>query len=276
MIELKKSLPHSRLARRVLPAVALVALAAAPAASAQSYKVNFRGDQTTSWSYTGTPLKGGGGCSDGRSLEFRPPSTGKGTHHMTFKLKKPVKALAYPVGKDAGFYARFNVQVSSSISGQYAERFSQIQDCDGHPVGEDVVADTSGCSDFTWTMTIDLKYNLNTQRGRFYTRGQGIPLYNKTNVFDHWDTTCPFFHAGSYFNVPDDNGDSWDAHGQGILYRYAAVKGKRLLRPHGKTITISRTASRSFQLKGQDPDPNDTMSGETQTHWVVSLKPVKH
>src|SRR5690349_524750 len=134
MSDHKNHLPRFRHARRVLPAVTLLALAAAPAASAQSYKVNFRGDQTTSWSYTGTPLKGGGGCSDGRNLEFRPPSSGKGTHHVTFKLKKPVKAMAYPVGKDAGFYARFNVKVSSSISGQYAERFSQIQDCDGNPV----------------------------------------------------------------------------------------------------------------------------------------------
>ncbi len=192
---------------------------------------------------------------------------------MTFKLKKPVRAMAYPVGRDAGFYARFNVKVSSSISGQYAERWSQIRDCDGHPVDEDVVADTSGCTSFTWTMTVDLKYNLNTQRGRFYTRGQGIPLYNQASVFDHWNTTCPFFKAGTFFNLPDDKGDSWDTHGQGILYRYAAVKGKRLLRPRGKTITISRTASRSFQLKGQDQDPNDSMTGETQTHWVVSLKP---
>src|SRR4051812_29335830 len=152
MIEHKDSLPRLRLAARLLPVAALVALAVAPVASAQSYKVNFRGDQTTSWNYTGTPLKGGGGCGDGRNLEFRPPSSGKGTHHMTFKLTKPVKAMAYPVGKGAGFYARFNVKVSSSISGQYVERFSQIQDCDGHPVGQDVVGDASGCGDFTWRM----------------------------------------------------------------------------------------------------------------------------
>jgi hypothetical protein len=262
--------------RSLLLAIGLAALALAPTASAQSYKVNFRGDQTTSWNYTGTPLKGGGGCSDGRRLEFRPPSSGKGTHQVTFKLGKPVKALAYPVGKDAGFYARFNVKASSSISGEYTERFSQIRDCDGNPVDTDFVADTSGCGDFTWNMTVDLKYNLNTQKGRFYTRGQGIPLYNQASVFDRWDTTCPFFHAGSFFQVPDEKGDSWDTHGQGTLYSYAAVKGKKLLHPHGKTITISRSASRSFTLKGQDPDPDDRLSGETQTHWVVSLKPVKH
>jgi hypothetical protein len=167
------------------------------------------------------------------------------------------------------------VKVSSSLSGQYTERWSQIQDCDGRPVKDDVVADTSGCGDFTWNMTVDLKYNLNTQRGRFYTRGQGIPLSNPASVFSRWGQTCPFFTAGTYFQLPDDKGDSWNTHGQGILYRYAAVKGKRLLRPHGKTIVISRTASQSFTLKGQDPDPDDRMTGETQTHWVVSLKPVR-
>jgi hypothetical protein len=272
--------PFPRIARRLLPTVALAVLAAAPAASAlpssQTYKVGFRGDQTTSWTYTGTPLKGGGGCSGGRNIEFRPPSSGKGTHQVTFKVGKPVKTVAYSAGNDAGFYARFNVKASSSISGQYAERWSQVQDCDGKPVKEDVVADTSGCGDFTWKMTVDLKYNLNTQKGRFYARGQGIPLYNPASVF-RWDQTCPFFHypTGDFFQLEDDNGDSWDTHGQGILYRYAAVKGKKLLRPRGKTLIISRSASKSYSKKMAPPDDQDTLSGSTEMHWAASLKPVK-
>ncbi len=269
---------HTLLALLVAALVTLAATAAQASAiaSPQMYKVSFRGDQTTSWKYSGSPAMGGGGCGDGRKIEFRPPTSGKGTHKVTFKLKKPVKAMAYPVGRDAGFYARFQVAASSTLSGSYIEEWSKIQDCDGHPVDEDRKADTSGCGDFTWKMTVDLKYNLNTQKGRFYARGQGIPLYNPASVF-RWDLTCPFFHypTGDFFQLPNDNMESWDTEGQGILYRYAAVKGKKLLRPRGKTLIISRSASKSYSEKMAPPDDQDTLSGSTEMHWAASLKPVR-
>ena len=43
----------------------------------------------------------------------------------------------------------------------------------------------------------------------------------------------------------------------------------------GQRRQMRRVGTLSFTLKGQDPDPNDSLSGETQTHWVVSLRPVK-
>ena len=69
--------------------------------------------------------------------------------------------------------------------------------------------------------------------------------------------------------------ESWDTHGQRILYRYASVKGKKLLRPRGKTLTIARSASQTYNEKMAPPDEQDTLSGATEMHWVASLKPVR-
>lgn len=275
-----RRIPAARILLALLAAVILSVAVATPALGSsygQAYKVSFRGDQTTSWKYGGTPLMGGAGCGDGRKLQFHVPSDGGGVHRLSFHLSKPAKAFAYPSGRDAIFSAGFNVRATSTVNGSYTEHWSQVVDCQGNKLADDRKGDASACGSFTWTMSVGLKYNVGTQRGRFYARGQGVPLYNPNSVFAHWNIKCPFFaHAsGDYMPLPNDNGNSWDTAGQGTLYSYASVHGRKLLRPRGKTIVIARTASKNYSVNSHAPNDGDHLSGQTTTNWTATLKPVR-
>ncbi len=279
-----RRIPAARALLALLAALVLSVAVASPAlgaSSGQAYKVSFRGDQTTSWKYGGQPVMGGAGCSDGRKLQFHVPTDGGGVHHLSFHLSKPAKAYAYPyAGRkgDALFSAGFNVTATSTVNGSYTEHWSQVVDCQGHPLHEDRKADASACGEtFSWKLSVALKYNVGTQSGRFYVLGQGVPSYNPNSVFAHWGLKCPFFaHAsGDYMPLPTDDNKSWDTSGQGLHYTYASVHGRKLLHPRGKTIVIARSASKHYSVNGHAPNDADNLSGETTTNWTASLKPVR-
>jgi hypothetical protein len=239
-------------------AAVLAVLAVAPAALAapasRTYDISVRGDQVTTWSYSGdTPGNCGG------------TQKGSGRQAFTFRSAPRRVVAVRGAARAWSIAATLPIQADGSRTGSFVTSPSRCQT-------EPVESPADDCGDAQWTFDGMLGYGLGAYAGRL-TLSTSLGLREDGRALF---VECPFFEGPSdntYLAQEGDLGRGIGASADavaGLRFGFQRLAQRRLAA--GRTFEVPRETIEAYEYR----DRWGHLSGRTVLRWTVTFRRPRH